>query len=118
MPQTSTPPSAVVGHGDMFTDHMLSSAWTEARGWRPLELGRLEPIPLHPATIGLHYAQVIFEGLKAPRTADGTVALFRPRENARRFRRSAQRLAMPELPEEMFLAALEELVPADASGLA
>jgi branched-chain amino acid aminotransferase len=70
-------------------------------------------LTLDPATAVLHYAQEIFEGLKAYRLADGTMALFRPEQNARRFQRSAKRLAMPELPEEMFLQACRQLVQVD-----
>jgi branched-chain amino acid aminotransferase len=112
-----TPARISPGHGDMFTDHMLSAAWDEEHGWQRPRLRPLESIPMHPATIGLHYAQVIFEGLKAHRQPDGSVAVFRPRENARRFQRSARRLAMPELPEEAFLAAVDELVAADGPWL-
>jgi branched-chain amino acid aminotransferase len=71
------------------------------------------PIPMDPATNVLHYGQAIFEGLKAYRQADGSIATFRPEANARRFQRSAARLAMPELPEELFLASIEALVDQD-----
>ena len=71
------------------------------------------PFSLDPATMVLHYSQEIFEGLKAYRQPDGSIASFRPEANAARFRRSAGRLAMPELPEELFLESLRELVVAD-----
>ncbi|MBC7158658.1 MAG: branched-chain amino acid aminotransferase [Porphyrobacter sp.] len=102
------------GFGKVFTDHMVRIAWTEQRGWHDATLGPREPISLDPAAAVLHYAQEVFEGLKAYRLADGAMALFRPEENARRFNASARRLAMPELPEEAFVEAVRQLVLADA----
>ncbi len=77
----------------------------------------MQNLSLHPATIGLHYGQVAFEGLKAHRQADGNVAVFRPLDHARRFQRSTSRLAMPEMPEELFLRAVDEVIAADESWL-
>ena len=105
------------GHGDAFTEHMVSAHWIPGQGWTPPTLGPLRNLSLHPGTIGLHYAQVVFEGMKAFVQADGSVAVFRPRENAARFARSAARLAMPEIPEWMFLRAVEDVVRADAQWL-
>src|SRR5690606_2004309 len=101
------------GFGKVFTDHMVSIEWTEGRGWHDATLGPRQPISLDPAAAVLHYAQEIFEGLKAYRLQDGALALFRPEENARRFNASARRLAMPELPEEAFVEAVRQLVLAD-----
>ncbi|MCX4548048.1 branched-chain amino acid aminotransferase [Streptomyces sp. NBC_01387] len=101
------------GFGRYFTDHMASAVWTEDAGWHGHKVGPLEPFTLHPSSAVLHYGQEIFEGLKAYRHADGSVWLFRPEANARRFARSARRLALPELPEEDFLAGVEALVRAD-----
>jgi branched-chain amino acid aminotransferase len=100
-------------HGSAFTAHMISATWRAGTGWSPLETVAMADIPMHPGTIGLHYGQVVFEGLKAHRQPDGSMAVFRPVENARRFQRSARRLAMPELPEQTFLSAVEEIVCAD-----
>jgi branched-chain amino acid aminotransferase len=111
------PAGRKVGHGDLFTAHMVSADWTTADGWTEPELRPLENLSLHPATIGLHYGQVVFEGLKAHPQADGSIAVFRPGENARRFARSAARLAMPVLPEELFLRSVDQLVAADAEWL-
>jgi branched-chain amino acid aminotransferase len=111
-------PAAQVGHGEAFTDHMYSLRWSPDRGWHDPELLALEQLSLHPATIGLHYGQAIFEGLKAFRQADGGIAVFRPDRNAARFRRSAARMAMPELPEELFLGAIDAFVAADGGQLA
>ncbi|MFJ4685165.1 branched-chain amino acid aminotransferase [Streptomyces sp. NPDC088789] len=117
MSQTTPAAQRRVGHGDLFTDHMISSVWSGPDGWRPTELVPLAPVPTHPGTLGVHYAQVIFEGLKAHRQPDGSIAVFRPWENAHRFQRSARRLAMPELPQEMFIDAIDRLVAADADWL-
>lgn len=102
------------GFGKIFSDHMVTIEWTEGQGWHSATLGPRQPIALDPAAAVLHYAQEIFEGLKAYRLADGTMALFRPEANARRFNASAQRLAMPELPEDMFIEAIRQLVAVDA----
>jgi branched-chain amino acid aminotransferase len=101
------------GFGRIFTDHMVTIRWTSDRGWHDAEVGPRKPFSLDPACAVLHYAQEIFEGLKAYRAPDGTPLLFRPVENARRFARSAERLAMPELPEELFVSAVEALVRVD-----
>lgn len=85
-------------------------AWYRNGAW---ERGRIEPwstIDLHPAAIVLHYAQCIFEGLKAYKMPDGSVALFRPEMNARRMRHSTARMAMPEVPEQMFVEGVRALV--------
>jgi branched-chain amino acid aminotransferase len=111
-PTTTNP-----GHGDAFTEHMVTMSWTESEGWHGQRLRPLQSLAIHPAMLGLHYAQVIFEGMKAYRRSDGTMAMFRPALNARRFQRSARRLAMPELPEAEFLRALETLVAADHPAL-
>lgn len=101
------------GFGRVFTDHMVTIRYSDAKGWHDAKVGPRAPLTLDPATAVLHYAQEIFEGLKAYRLADGSMALFRPEQNARRFQRSAKRLAMPELPEEMFLQACRQLVQVD-----
>ena len=101
------------GFGKVFTDHMVTIEWDEGRGWHDATLGPRQPLSLDPACAVLHYAQEIFEGLKAYRLADGTMALFRPYENARRFNASADRLAMPNLPEEAFVEAIRQVVLAD-----
>jgi branched-chain amino acid aminotransferase len=102
------------GFGRIFTDHMVTIRWTDEKGWHDAQVGARKPFQMDPAAAVLHYAQEIFEGLKAYRAADGGVTLFRPEENARRFARSAERLAMPVLPEALFLQAIEELVRIDA----
>ncbi len=106
---------AAPGFGKVFTDHMVVIDWDEGTGWHNATLGPRGPIPLDPAASVLHYAQEIFEGLKAYRREDGTMALFRPDQNARRFNESAKRLAMPEIPEELFIEAVRQLVLKDAA---
>jgi branched-chain amino acid aminotransferase len=101
------------GFGRVFTDHMAVATWTRGRGWHSAALGARKPFTLDPAAGVLHYAQEIFEGLKAYRAQHGAINLFRPEQNARRFNASAERMAMPEIPEELFLAAVEELVRID-----
>ncbi|MEE4316070.1 MAG: branched-chain amino acid aminotransferase [Erythrobacter sp.] len=106
------------GFGTVFTDHMVVIDYDEALGgWQTPTLGPRQAIPLDPAASVLHYAQEIFEGMKAYAHADGGLALFRPEANARRFNASARRMAMPEIPEETFLAAVRELVTVDAAWL-
>ncbi|GAA1377375.1 branched-chain amino acid aminotransferase [Luteococcus sanguinis] len=102
------------GFGDYFTDHMARATWSAGEGWSDGAVVPYGPIPMDPASAVLHYAQEIFEGLKAYKHADGSVWLFRPEMNARRFAASAHRLALPELSEEDFLAAVEALVRTDA----
>ncbi|WP_406384209.1 branched-chain amino acid aminotransferase [Streptomyces sp. NBC_01618] len=101
------------GFGRYFTDHMVTIRWTEGRGWHDGQLVPYGPLSLDPATTVLHYAQEIFEGLKAYRRPDGSVATFRPEANAKRFQASAHRLAMPELPVETFIEACDVLVQQD-----
>ena len=101
------------GFGVTFTDHMVTATWTPAAGWHDAAVRPYASIPLDPATAVLHYAQSIFEGLKAYRHADGSVWTFRPDQNAARFARSARRLALPELPAEDFLASIDVLVRTD-----
>jgi branched-chain amino acid aminotransferase len=102
------------GFGQHFTDHMVSIRWTAEEGWHDAEVRPYGPLQLDPAAAVLHYAQEIFEGLKVYRHADGSLWAFRPDANALRLQRSARRLAMPELPESDFLAALEQLLTIDA----
>jgi branched-chain amino acid aminotransferase len=101
------------GFGKVFTDHMVMIRYSADKGWHDARVQPRGPIQIDPACAVLHYAQEIFEGLKAYRLPDGGAALFRPQANARRFRESAERMAMVPLPEEMFLASIRELVRRD-----
>jgi branched-chain amino acid aminotransferase len=101
------------GFGRYFTDHMFVARYRAGQGWYDARLTAYAPLQLDPSTATLHYAQSIFEGLKAYAQPDGTVATFRPEANAARFVRGAKRLAMPPVPEEAFIAAVDALVDAD-----
>ena len=102
------------GFGKVFSEHMAIARWDRDRGWHDGEVKPYGPIAMDPGTSVLHYAQAVFEGLKAYRMRDGRVAVFRPEANAARFRRSARRLALPELPDGAFVDAIDLLVGLDA----
>ena len=102
------------GFGKYYTDHMVICEWNEATGWDEPELIPYGPLSLDPATAVFHYGQEIFEGMKAYRQPDGGISLFRPDANANRFARSANRLTLPEMPIELFIETVEELVKTDA----
>ena len=99
--------------GSVFTDHMAHARWTRGVGWTDHEITAYGDLTLSPAAAVLHYGQEIFEGIKAYRHADGSIWTFRPRYNAARLNISARRMALPELPEEDFIASLVDLVRAD-----
>ncbi|HZG46290.1 MAG TPA: branched-chain amino acid aminotransferase [Allosphingosinicella sp.] len=101
------------GFGRVFTDHMATIRYSSERGWHEPKITARKPMTVDAATSVLHYAQEIFEGMKAYRHEDGRVALFRPDANARRLQDSARRMAMPELPIEMFVESVNALVRAD-----
>jgi branched-chain amino acid aminotransferase len=101
------------GFGQVFTDHMVTIRWSDDRGWHDGQLEAYGPFTLDPATAVFHYAQEVFEGLKAYRQASGPIVAFRPQANAARFNRSAVRMAMPELPETAFVRAIDLLVAQD-----
>jgi branched-chain amino acid aminotransferase len=101
------------GFGKTFTDHMVLATWTPAAGWHDGKVTAYGPLSLDPSAAVLHYAQEIFEGMKAYRHGDGSVWTFRPHVNAARFARSAARLALPELAEADFIESLRVLVATD-----
>ena len=98
------------GFGRYYTDHMVLAEWSPDRGWHDATVKPYAPLAFDPATSVLHYGQAIFEGFKAYRQPDGSIATFRPEANAARFQRSAARLALPELPIDLFVEAADELV--------
>ena len=104
---------AAGGFGKYYTDNMVIAEWSESTGWGDAQLRAYGPLSIDPAMSVLHYGQEIFEGLKAYSQPDGGVSLFRPEANAERFRKSAIRLALPELPVEDFVATVEALVRQD-----
>lgn len=101
------------GFGVHFTDHMVRAVWTKDGGWGEGRVEPYGPIQLMPSAAVLHYAQEIFEGLKAYRHADGSVWSFRPEANAERMQRSARRIALPELPTQDFVESLRALIAVD-----
>ena len=104
------PAADTLGFGKFFTDHMFMMDYAEGKGWHNARIVPFGYIPLHPASTVLHYGSEIFEGLKAYRRADGKVQLFRPIENIRRMNNSAERMCLPQIPEDMALEALTEFV--------
>ncbi|MFD6178387.1 MULTISPECIES: branched-chain amino acid aminotransferase [unclassified Isoptericola] len=99
--------------GTVFSDHMARISWREGDGWLDRRIEKYGPLQLDPATAVLHYAQEIFEGMKAYRHDDGSVWTFRPDANAARFARSAHRLALPALSVDDFLGSIAALVRTD-----
>ena len=109
------PDMSTVAFGRTFTDHMFLMDYTPERGWFDPRIVPYGPIPVDPSAAVLNYAMIVFEGLKAYRTEDGHIQLFRPDCNAERLNNSAERLSLPQLPEEDFLQAVETLVALDES---
>lgn len=101
------------GFGNYFTDHMVAIDWATDEGWHGARVQPYGPLLLDPAASVLHYGQEIFEGVKAYRHADGSVWTFRPEQNGARLQRSAHRLALPELPVDMFIESLRQIVQID-----
>ena len=103
------------GFGRVFTDHMATAEWSAGRGWHSARIEPYGQLAFDPATSFLHYGQAIFEGFKAYRRVDGSIASFRPDANARRFARSAARLGLPELPPASFVEICDALIRTEAS---
>jgi branched-chain amino acid aminotransferase len=99
--------------GQHRTDHQVICVWEKDKGWTSARVEPYGPIMMDPAAAVLHYGQEIFEGIKAYRHDDGTIWTFRPLENARRLQRSAVRMALPEVPEELFIESLRQLIAVD-----
>lgn len=101
------------GFGRIFTDHMVTMRWNTEKGWHEGQVKARAPFAIDPASAVLHYAQEVFEGMKAYRTDQGQIVLFRPDRNAARLTASAERMAIPPVPEALFLEAVEALVKID-----
>jgi len=106
----SKPDDDSLGFGSIFTDHMFNMDYDSEKGWHNPRIEPYASLIMDPATMMLHYGQGVFEGLKAYRTAEGNVQLFRPRDNIKRLNRSARRLCIPEVEEDFLLHALKELI--------
>lgn len=102
-----------LGFARFFTDHMFCMDWDEGQGWHDGRVVPHEPILIEPASCVLHYAQMMFEGMKAYRTPNGDVQLFRPDMNAKRMANTNERMCMPELPEDLLIAAVKAVIKED-----
>lgn len=103
------------GYGRHFTDHMATATWNPSRGWHKRQISKFAPLALSPAAAVLHYGQAVFEGLKVYRHPDGSAWSFRVAENARRFQQSTQRIVLPTLSVQDFMASIRGLVALDDS---
>jgi len=108
------PAASTLGFGKKFSDHMFVMEYKEGEGWKNPRIIPFGNTSLSPASTVFHYGAEIFEGMKAYRTPDGKIQMFRPYENAKRMNNSAERICLPEIPEEDFVQALEALVKIDA----
>jgi len=108
------PAASTLGFGKKFSDHMFVMEYKEGEGWKNPRIIPFGNISLSPASTVFHYGAEIFEGMKAYRTPEGKIQMFRPYENAKRMNNSAERICLPEIPEEDFVQALEALVKIDA----
>lgn len=108
------PDPDMLGFGKIFTDHMFLMNYTAGQGWHDPRIVPYGPLSLEPCAMVLHYAQEVFEGMKAYRTPDGGVQLFRPMDNVRRMNDSCDRMCIPKLPEEETLEFIKELVRMEA----
>lgn len=102
-----------LGFAKYFTDHMFCMEWDEGLGWHDGRVVPHEPIAIEPASCVLHYAQMMFEGMKAYRTPSGEIQLFRPDMNAKRMLRTNERMCMPELPEDLLIAGVKAVIKED-----
>lgn len=109
-PKTLPTPEDPLVFGTIFTDHMLEVDYTEGKGWHDARIVPYHKLELDPAAMVFHYGQEMFEGLKAYKTEDGRILMFRPDKNIERANNSNRRLMIPEIPAEDFLQALKELV--------
>ncbi|MFQ3576589.1 MAG: branched-chain amino acid aminotransferase [Cytophagales bacterium] len=103
-----------LGFGKVFTDHMLECDYVNGK-WNTPKIVPFRNLSLHPGTNFIHYGQTIFEGLKAFKSEDGNIRVFRPEANHQRMNRSAERVCMPEIPKEVFIGGLTELLKIDAA---
>lgn len=112
-PKTKPDPDTL-GFGDVFSDHMFIMDYTEGIGWHDGRIVPYGPIPMEPAASVFHYAQEMFEGLKAYKTADGKVQLFRPEKNAERTNHTNERMCIPEIDPELYVEAVKAVVGVDS----
>ena len=104
------PPVKGLPFGKVFTDHMFLMNYTDGIGWHDARVVPYGPIPFELGTCVFHYGQEMFEGMKAYRTAEGKIQMFRPMENINRMNRSGERLCIPHIPEDLFMAGLKTII--------
>lgn len=109
----SKPDPATLSFGTVFSDHMFLMEYDGAEGWHDARIVPYSPIPLAPAAAVFHYGAEVFEGLKAYRTAEGKIQMFRPMENLKRMSDSAERITLPQFDQEFVLEAMRQLVELD-----
>ncbi len=112
-PKTIPGPDNPLAFGTIFTDHMYVMDYETEKGWHDPRIIPYQPLTLEPSSMVFHYGQEMFEGLKAYKTEDGRILLFRPDKNIERANRTNERLCIPEVPEDDFLNAIETLVKVD-----
>jgi len=107
------PAANTLEFGRTFTDHMFIADYTEGKGWTDSRIVPYEPLQIDPAAIIFHYGQTVFEGLKAYKSEEGKVRLFRPEQNMKRLNKSSDRISMPQMDESFALDALKKLIAID-----
>lgn len=107
------PDDSELTFGTVFTDHMFNMDYSPEKGWHHPRIEPYAPLPMDPATMVLHYGQTVFEGLKAYRTASGSIQLFRPKDNLKRLNRSSKALCIPQFDEAVVMEAMKKLVEID-----
>ena len=112
-PKVKPADESKLGFAKLFSDHMFVMDYAEGKGWHDARVVPYAPFSLDPATVVLHYAQELFEGMKAYRTAEGKIQLFRPECNAQRFADGCERMGIPPIPVEDFIDAVKALVKVD-----
>ncbi|MBR4451184.1 MAG: branched chain amino acid aminotransferase, partial [Clostridia bacterium] len=112
-PKAKPADESKLGFGKVFSDHMFIMDYSADKGWHDARIVPFDYIPIHPAASVLHYGTEIFEGLKAYRTVNGDISLFRPIENIRRMNNSAERLCLPQIDEADALQIFDTLVEVD-----
>ena len=99
--------------GTYFSDHMFLMNYTEGQGWHDARIVPYAPLTIEPSAMVFHYAQEMFEGMKAYRTAEGKIQMFRPMENINRMNNGGKKLCFPHIPEDLFMNALKTLLEVD-----
>ncbi|MDO5014808.1 MAG: branched-chain amino acid aminotransferase [Clostridia bacterium] len=102
-----------LGFAKYFTDHMFVMDYDEGQGWHDGRIVPNEPFLIDPASCVLHYAQMMFEGMKAYRCPDGSIQIFRPEMNVQRMKKTNERMCIPDLPDDLLVAAVEQLIKVD-----